>query len=159
VIFNRNTETGALSHNTSFTDENLLNLYGIAISPDGKNVYVPSYTNDKLVVFSRDDDTEALTLLESHADGTDNVDDLDGAYWVAVSCDGKSIYVTGREEDSLAVFDRNLETGTITYQTCFKDGVDGVDGLNKPLGVTVSSCGGWVYTTGNDDSAVSVFDR
>ncbi len=120
------------------------------------NVYAASYGLYRLLVFSRDTETGALTFLESHVNNTGGVENLDGPFWTAVASDGKSVYITARETDSLVVFDRDLDTGALSYNTNYQYGVDGLD---KPLGVAISPCGGRVYVTGMEDYAVSVFDR
>jgi DNA-binding beta-propeller fold protein YncE len=160
VVFDRNTDTGAVSCGTTITDSlTLSSPYGIAVSPDGANVYAASYGLDRLLVYTRNMDTGALIPLESHVNNENGVTNLDGPYWIAVSPDGKSVYVTARETDSLVAFNRDLDTGALSYSIYYQDGGGGVDGLDKPLGVTVSSCGGRVYVTGCDDSALTVFDR
>ena len=93
----------------------LANPNPLAVSKDGKSVYVPSETSDAVAVFARDKTTGALTQLAgtagcvsetgtggSCADGTA----LDGGSGVAVTSDGKSVYVATRESDSVAVFQR-----------------------------------------------------
>jgi DNA-binding beta-propeller fold protein YncE len=81
-------------------------------------------------------------------DGVGGVDGLDGAYGVAVSSDGKQVFVTGEKDDALVVFDRTAATGVLVYREMFKDGVGGVDGLNGPYDVAVSSDGKQVFVAG-----------
>ena len=90
---------------------------------------------------------------------TNGVESLDGPFWIAIPPDAKSVYVTARETDSLVVFDRDLDTGTLVYRTFLQDETGEIEDLDKPLGVTVSPCGGWVYVTALEDFAVTVFDR
>src|ERR1700761_5031174 len=77
------------------------NADAVAISPDGKSVYVASQSEGGVVRFDRDPATGALTYEEcftSEASGCGSNHGLTGmvdAQGVAVSPDGKSVYVTG----------------------------------------------------------------
>src|SRR5206468_5764455 len=46
-----------------------------------------------------------VSFLGAQIDDTSGVDGLDGAQFVAVSPDGQNAYVTGRQDDAVAVFD------------------------------------------------------
>ena len=71
-----------------------------------------------------------------------------GAIDVTVSPDGKNVYATGSYESAIAVFNRDLTTGTLTFDEVHKDGINGVDGLDGAGGgVTVSPDGKNVYAT------------
>ncbi|MBI3059231.1 MAG: beta-propeller fold lactonase family protein, partial [Deltaproteobacteria bacterium] len=95
----------------------------VAVSPDGKHVYVASTQSDAVAVFSRDKATGVLTQLA----GTDGCVSetgtggncaggkaLDGADAVAVSPDGKHVYVASNTSDAVAVFSRDKATGVLT---------------------------------------------
>lgn len=133
--------------------------YDAAVSPDGKNVYTVGYYDNSIAVFDRDRVTGALTFSAVFQNEVGGVDGLDGASSVAVSEDGKSVYVTGYTDDALAVFDRDAATGALTFSTFFQDGVGGVDGLDEANSVAVSHDGKSVYVAGYNDNALAVFDR
>jgi DNA-binding beta-propeller fold protein YncE len=88
---------------------------GVAVSKDGKHVYVASPNSDAVAIFVRNKKTGALTQLESTAgcisetgtsgDCTDGKG-LDGANGVAVSKDGKHVYVASAASDAVAIFAR-----------------------------------------------------
>jgi autotransporter-associated beta strand protein len=164
AVFSRNTTTGALTYSTVFTDgtggvDGLSGASEVVVSADNKNVYVVGEYDNALAVFNRNTTTGALTYSTVFKDQGSGVDGLAGARRVAVSADGKSVYVTGFNENALAVFNRNTTTGALTYSTAFKDGVGGVDGLAGALSVTVSADGTYVYVAGLSDNALAVFDR
>jgi cysteine-rich repeat protein len=130
-----------------------------AVSPDGKNVYATGKGSDAVAVFTRDGTTGTLTFLEAKFDGVGGVDGLNKAQGVAVSPDGKNVYVTGQVDDAVAVFTRDGTTGALTFLEAQFDGVGGVDGLNGAEGVAVSPGGEHVYVAGRSDDAVAVFSR
>lgn len=86
-------------------------------------------------------------------------DGLRQARSVSVSPDGKQVFVTGVGDNSLTVFSRDAETGALTYVTRFQDGVNDVDGLSAPYGVTFSQDGSFVYVAGSGDNAIAIFSR
>jgi DNA-binding beta-propeller fold protein YncE len=87
------------------------------------------------------------------------VDGLDGAAKVAISPDGRQVVVTGRSENAIAVFDRNVTTGDLMFRTSFKDNRAGVDGLGGAFGLDISADGQQVFVAGPNDNAIAVFDR
>lgn len=131
----------------------------IVLSPDGKYIYVVGDIDNALAVFSRDAVTGQLAYLQTLRDGVDGVDGLRGAHGLDISSDGKHLYVVGRHDDGIAVFNRDVSTGLLTYLEIHKDGIDGVDGLDGSVNVIVSPDGNNVYGTGVDDDAVAVFAR
>jgi cysteine-rich repeat protein len=129
----------------------------VTVSPDGANLYVAGGYDDALVVFGRNPETGMLTYLQLLEDGAGGVNGLNGADSVAVSPDGTHVLVTGSVDDSLAVFQRDAATGTLTYVERMRDGTAGVDGLHTAQAVAVSPDGTSVYATGSADNGVAVF--
>ena len=93
----------------------LVGAFSVAVSRDGKNVYVASATSDAVAVFARDKLTGKLLQLGSQGGcvsetGTGglcaNGKALDGAQSVAVSPDGKHVYVASFGSAAVAVFMR-----------------------------------------------------
>src|SRR5437764_20391 len=164
AVFHRDSATGALTFVEMKQDavdgvDGLNGAHGVVVSPDGVHVYVASKTGDALAVFSRDVDTGALTFVQAKNDGVGKVNGLDGAEGIAISPDGAHVYVAGRNDDSLVVFDRNPETGMLTSVQLLEDGVGGVNGLNGADAVAVSPDGTHVFVTGSVDNALAVFER
>jgi DNA-binding beta-propeller fold protein YncE len=155
----------------------LLGASGVAVAPDGENVYVAARASDSVVVFDRNVLTGALTQKNGidgcvSEDGTlgDCVNGvaLDFAWGVASSPDGRSVYVVSDTSGAIAVFDRNLSTGALTQKAgtagCISD--DGTGGqcvngnsIDDPFLVAVSPDGQSVYVAAGSDHAVAVFDR
>ena len=100
-----------------------------------------------------------LALVDLERDGVGGVAGLGGARGVAISGDGRHVYVVGVGEDALTVFARTPQTGTLAFRQVLRDGEDGVDGLDRPLQVVVSGDGRFVYVAANGDDAIAVFRR
>src|SRR5881628_2053132 len=133
---------------------------GVAVSPDGRNIYAAGEVDDALAVFHRDSATGALTFVEMQKEAVGGVDGLTGADGIAISPDGAYVYVAGRNDDSLAVFSRDAATGALTYVQIQRDGyAGGVDGLLGAKAVAISPDGAHVYAAGSLDNAVAVFGR
>ena len=163
-VFSRDSQNGMLVHTATLYDEmngidSLNGAQGLAIPQDGKQVLVACYYDSALTVFDRNDETGMLSIRTVHRDGSDGVDGLRYARAVTISGDGKNVYVTGGSDDAGAVFERDTESGDLTFIEYHKDGVDGVEGLDSPRGISVSSDGRHVYIAGSEDNAIAVFNR
>jgi DNA-binding beta-propeller fold protein YncE len=94
----------------------------IAVSPDGRNVYVASSKSNAIAVFRRDKKTGRLIQPRGPAGCSASQGPsscaaavgLDGPNSVAVSPDGRSVYATSRGASSLTVFSRNPKNGALT---------------------------------------------
>jgi len=97
--------------------------------------------------------------VDFYQNGTGSINGMDGAQNVTISPDGAHVYVTGYNNNALAVFNRNSTTGTLSFVEFHQDGVNSVDGLASPYGIKVSPDGRNVYVAGVVDSAIAVFNR
>jgi DNA-binding beta-propeller fold protein YncE len=165
---------GACVHGRALNDTR-----GIAVSPDGQNVYVAASVSSSLTVFSRDAGTGALTqlggadgcVLESGggmstcADGAG----LTSARGVTVSADGLNVYVASDSGNAIAIFTRDPVTGAV-HQLPGTAGCISATGnsgeceplpfLNGPRQVTLSPDGRNAYATiGGSNGGVAVFTR
>ncbi len=133
----------------------------LAASPDGRHLYVVGRDDNALVVFARDDVTGELTFVESLVDGTGGVFGLLGPSSVAVSPDGRHVYVTADVDDTLAVFARDPTLDELTFipAALEEDGVGGANGLDGASNVVVTPDDDLVLVSGFDDDALAVFRR
>lgn len=98
-----------------------------------------------------------LSFLQAFFDDSD-VPSLEDSLALEVSPDGQYVYSIASTEDALNLFERDLETGALTFLSSQIDGIDGVDGLGFPLDVAVSPEGSHVYVTSFNDAAIAVFE-
>src|SRR3989338_4845722 len=164
AVFQRDLATGRLTFQQVLKDgvngvDGLGYATSVTVSPDGKSVYAAGDLDNAVAVFQRDLATGRLTFQQVLKDGVNGVDGLDNAFSVTVSPDNKNVYAAGKGDDAVAVFQRDLTNGTLTFQQVLKDGVNGVDGLNGAFSVTVSPDNKNVYAAGALDDAVAVFQR
>ena len=144
--------------------------YSVVVSPDGKNLYVVSENSNAIVRFNRNTTTGAIALSscisESGAYWCNTGDGLSGATGVAISPDGKSLYVGSGDGHAVARIDRNTTTGSITQPNgttdCIsEDGSGGCadgHGLGRaPILVAVAPGGRSVYAASG--AAVVRFNR
>jgi DNA-binding beta-propeller fold protein YncE len=153
----------------------------IAISPDGRNVYVAASGANAIAVFDRSRSTGALSQpkgkagcvssIIGHAKGAQGCGlaiGLNAPNSVAVSPDGKNVYATSRDGASVIAFHRNRITGQLRQLPPSVSGC--VSGLPIPGGtagralkwpdvVVVSPDGQNVYVGDFAGSGVISFSR
>ena len=142
---------------------------GVATSPDGASVYAVSTDHDAIVRFDRAANG-ALSNPSCIADVGDvagcgaTAQGLEGAFAVAVSPDGASVYAVSAGDDAVVRFDR-AANGALSNPSCIADVGDAAgcgttaQGLNSPRALAISPDGTSLYAAGNFDDAIVRFDR
>ena len=131
----------------------------VAVSPDGRHLYVAVSLDDAVLAFSLDPLSGGLTFVQSIFDTDSGIDGLDSARGVSVSPDGDHVYVAALSDSSVSGFSRNSATGELTYIETLEDGIGGVDGLAGAHSVAVSPGGEHVYVASRSEDAVAAFER
>ena len=149
----------------------------VAVSPDGKEVYLVSPSSNEVAVLGRDTRSGILFQLPP-PQGCISEDGSGGwcttghalrqPFSVAVSPDDWHVYVGARDDDAVAVFAQNKQSGVLTQlsspQACISD-VDSAGlctlgrALGDPRSVTVSRDGKNVYVAAQGSKAVAVLKR
>jgi DNA-binding beta-propeller fold protein YncE len=151
---------------------------GVAVSPDGKSVYLASWGVARL---NRNTTTGALTqpggsagcMLNGASVDPNNPIDCGNAHGMVapkslvVSADGKNVYVAAPGGDAIARLNRNTTTGLLTQPAgiggCVSQG--GFDtcrnghALDRPASVAVSPDGKNVYLAAFASDAIARFNR
>jgi DNA-binding beta-propeller fold protein YncE len=139
--------------------DSLLSAQGIAVSPDGKSVYVASPGGSSVTHLTRDITSGALTYQGCIANGGANgcidalQDSLSFARGVAVSPDNESVYVASDLGASVTHLTRNTSNGLITYQGCIANG--GANGCIDPPQDSLHAATGVTVTTDNQSVYVA----
>jgi 6-phosphogluconolactonase (cycloisomerase 2 family) len=159
--YDRNPVNGTLSYKGSYERsksglDSLFDPICVAITPDGKQAYVASYSDNAIAWFNRDVSTGALTQRDYLKDGKNGVDGIGGILYVAVSPDGKAVYTTSVGDDAISWFARDVSSGSITYQGCIRSTDEGVAGLHYGNCAVVSPDSKNVYVSSKSD-AISWF--
>jgi 6-phosphogluconolactonase (cycloisomerase 2 family) len=95
---------------------------------------------------------------------------LDGTAYLAVTRDGRFVYATARDADSVTVLRRDPASGALTQLPgaagCWVDGTAGTPGtcsagvgLDRASGVTLSPDEAYLYVAGRDSDTVAAFRR
>jgi 6-phosphogluconolactonase (cycloisomerase 2 family) len=95
---------------------------------------------------------DAVTYLESYTNSVNGVTGLQGISDVAVSPDGKFVYTASYQSSAVSVFERNPETGQLTYRST-------KTGLSAAFSVDVSSDNKNVYVASPTGSVVIALSR
>ena len=157
------------------TIDGIAGASSVAISSDGRSMYVTGAVDNAIAVFSSPGEGPNMTgfglplfvqkLANGDMDGALNlVSGLGGASSVEISPDGRHVYVTGESDNSIVVFSRDSNTGQLTFVEELVDlGLDSmsntVENLSAPVSVSVSPDGTIVYVAASDSNAVTVFAR
>ncbi len=139
----------------------------VTVDPLGRHVYAVGkrsqggVVRDTLVVFSRDALSGALTRIQAYSEpagtGEPEVHGIAGAVDVVVSNNGRFVYVAGHDADAIAVFERDLATGALTWRSQVKDSEQGVDGIGGVSSLVLSPDGKHLYAAGAASQAIAGF--
>ncbi len=152
----------------------LVSVSGVAVSPNGRNLYAASSDSDAVVMFDRDPATGILfqepgidgCISEGGTGGCASGTALIDAFVITATPDGASVYVGSAAVSSVAVFDRDLVDGDLTQKTGTAACISNTGGgcaqgtaLSLPFGITTSPDGRSVYVASLSSSAVAAFSR
>jgi DNA-binding beta-propeller fold protein YncE len=159
--------TGGFCTDGDFLDQ----AFDVEVTPDGRHVLVASLS-DALVSFERNllngELTFAQCLNNGGTGGCDALVQFDAPTGIAVSADGRNVYVAAQASSAVAVLDRNVGTGELSQAgdatACVSEtgsGGECEDGeaLSGVFDVAVGSNGLNLYAVARSDNAVLTFDR
>lgn len=152
-------------------------VFQVQLSPDGRNAYSVAINGD-LIEYSRDLANGALSVIGcvtagsdecAHENAIEHEEEIDHPSAIAVSPDGRDVYVTSAAKRAVVELERNTGSGVlslmnggkacVTAEAVSGCEVTGAKGLNEPYGIVVSPDGANVYVTAVKGKAVAEFAR
>ena len=146
----------------SRTDSDALPLeepYALALSPDGRHLYVTAFASDALLVFRRDAGDGHLEHLQTIRNGTEGVSSLDGPCAIAISPDGMDVVVACQFSSTVMEFRRDALTGKVQPLGEQKEGQASVTGLSGASGLAFSPDGETLAAAAGESSALHLFQK
>ena len=125
----------------------------VALSPDGAHVYVAGFDDDALAVFARDRGDRPAALPRGDARPRRRRARARRRGVGGGECGRTSVYVAGREDDSLVVFARDAKSGKLRFVESERERDFG------PTSLAIAPDGRHVYASGFDASALAVYER
>ena len=134
----------------------------LALSPDQRNLYVAAANDDTISVWKRDPDTGRLTEdpaeVQLVREGIGGVSGLNSVAHVLVSSDGNQVYALSPTQGTITWFDRDTDTGQLTWRRTYGQ-VDFGVGL-KGAGWAVSDADSrFIYVAARDADRIIVLER
>lgn len=145
--------------------QGLNNPQDVVISADGLHAYVAALSGNSVLTFVRDSNADPFVYLQTLTtvipSTPDSVPGLRGARAVAFSVDERLVFVAGSESNAIAVFERDQDTGELTFIERVADGIgtivpefNVIRGVN---GLMASGDGSNLYSIAEDSRAISRF--
>ncbi|MDJ0835021.1 MAG: beta-propeller fold lactonase family protein [Acidobacteriota bacterium] len=165
TVLSMNKFTGKLSLVAEYVDgqggiDSLTGIRSAEVSPDGKHVYTAALTDSAVTVFSRNETSGELTLVEVIEDQVrGSAVGLGGAMDVAVSPDGEHVYVAARSDSAVTAFTRNSTSGALTFIDVYQNNAPPVVHMDSPESLTLSPDGRHLYVSALGSHAVVAFER
>jgi 6-phosphogluconolactonase (cycloisomerase 2 family) len=138
-----------------------LGARGLAIHPDGRTLFVACSETGTVVVTDRDEKTGMTSVRQVIKDGEGDAHGLAGAFGVALSADGRFVYVcSGRfgGDDGVSAF-RLVSDGRLAFVQEFLNGDGDLRGFEGGNQLTVSPDGLNLYAVATRSGTVASFRR
>ena len=152
-----------------------LGSHALAVSPDGRNVYVASSRSHAIAVFTRNSRTGALSqrtgaagcVALAGANGCARALGLAVPNSLVVSPDGRNVYATSVGSNTVVSFRRNPSSGALTQlaggagctANAGRPGCVTGRAIDGPDAISISPNGENVYVAASLGSSVAVFTR
>ena len=161
AVFRRDATSGMLTVVQVLKDgENeitaLDGAFRTACSADGKHVYISSgrFKGDQAISVFQTLPDGKLKLIEEHVSGVGSFSGFQGGNDIAISPDGTRVYAVASISDSLVRFQRNPDSGKLTFLGSQEVGARETPGS---AGLCFSPDGKFVYIADENANAIVVF--
>lgn len=166
MVLRRDTGTGELSllqavkRGDGGLLTNLREPYDLALSPDGRYLYVCAFASDALLVFERESFGKIRPIQaflgEELAADPDFSGLFDGPTSLVVSGDGTRVVVACRYSNSVVEFERRLD-GRLSFLGARRHGQAGLGAFQSPSAVILGEDGESFIAVAEDSSAMARF--
>jgi 6-phosphogluconolactonase (cycloisomerase 2 family) len=150
IVFNR-----SFKNDSSFK-EGLGQPVSLGLSPSNDELYVLGFEGNQLTIFDRGE-TGELAVKQVLKNGINNVNEFLNPQKIAVSSNGKYLYVACSGSNSIVVFAKTA-AGSFDFLQAVTNSDLGGSGLNGAGSIAVSANGLYVYAAGENDSGLLLFD-
>ena len=163
-VFSRNATSGVLTFIKSYKEipdsmDGISGPASLSIAPDGKHLYSANWLDNSVASFEIDTDTGLLTYIGYLTDANYGGNVIWSPSDIEVSPDGKHVYMTSATSDTLSVFKRDSNTGYIYLIGFLRDNNSGINGLDWPSSLSITSDGKYIIVAAAEDHTVTVFKR
>jgi 6-phosphogluconolactonase (cycloisomerase 2 family) len=131
--------------------------YGLAASPDSKNVYAILRDAVAIAQFAVDQATGQLSQIPSQPLSISMIPTIAAGAaprYVAVSPDGKHVYATVSGHGDIFIYARSATDGSLTYLNRVRDA-----NMSSPQGIVISPDNKFVYVAMSTSSKIAQFSR
>lgn len=131
----------------------------VAVTSDGRFVYVAGAVSDAIVLFAPSTDGERWRFIAAVRDGADGVEGIGGVNRLLISPDGTRLYAAGARDEALAVFEIDATSGRLTPLQVVQQGQDGVDGLAGLTDLALARGGDALLAVAGANQSLALFER
>jgi 6-phosphogluconolactonase (cycloisomerase 2 family)/Ca2+-binding RTX toxin-like protein len=135
--------------------EGLAGAAGVALSADGRFIYVTSPVENSVTAFEKVG--SQLRYIATYKQGQNGIRGMSGASAVTLldTAYGHFVVVAGTTDNSLAVFSRNASTGTLLFSQSLRDGSAGTAGLVQANSLNATSDSQYLFVASSAGSGAS----
>ncbi|WP_409310673.1 beta-propeller fold lactonase family protein [Pectobacterium sp. B1J-3] len=160
ALFQRDADSGKLTYVRTFAaTEGVEGISQLEVSADGNSVYALRADGDAIVWFSRDENGELTHKATIASDYDIDGGNLYNIIGIALSDDGKSLYLINSYSGQLAYFSRDTATGALTYVEALGGDMNNPPYLWAPTSILSRGNLLFVTTSINDTSTIIVYQR
>ncbi|MHC3489809.1 beta-propeller fold lactonase family protein [Pectobacterium brasiliense] len=160
ALFQRDANSGELTYVRTFAAaEGVTGISQLQVSTEGNSVYALRADGNAIVWFSRDANgelTHKATIASDYDIDNGNLNSIRG---IALSDDGKNLYLINPYSDQLAYFSRDTATGALTYVKALGGDMNKPPYLWGPTSILSRGNLLFVTTAINDTSTVIAYQR
>ncbi|MBN3131805.1 beta-propeller fold lactonase family protein [Pectobacterium brasiliense] len=160
ALFQRDANSGELTYVRTFAAaEGVTGISQLQVSAEGNSVYALRADGNAIVWFSRDANgelTHKATIASDYDIDNGNLNNIKG---IALSDDGKNLYLINSYSDQLAYFSRDTATGALTYVEALGGSMSSAPYLWAPTSILSRGNLLFVTTDPSNGATVIVYQR